>query len=183
MNLSGFKSCDFDRGRAVWVEALWLLLQALFINCWLPGSAHRKLLLRVFGAKIGLGVVLKPYLRVKFPWRLTIGDHSWVGESVWIDNLASIQIGKQVCISQAAYLCTGSHDWSAPKFDLRVSPIQVDDHAWVGARTTLAPGTHVGEGAVVSLAALASGTLVPWQIYQGAPAVAVKQREIGSDLP
>lgn len=156
MDLSRFQNGEFERGRSAWVEGVWLL--------------------RVFGARIGHGVVLKPYLRVKFPWRLSIGDHSWIGESVWIDNLAPVRIGKHVCISQAAYLCTGSHDWSAPNFDLKVSPIQVDARAWVCARATLAPGSQVGEGTVVALAALASGTLEPWQIYHGAPAVAVKQR-------
>lgn len=178
MNLSSFKTGDFQRGRPSWVEALWLLVQALFISSWVPGSMHRIWMLRAFGAIIGSGTVLKPHLRIKFPWRLSLGDHVWLGEGVWIDNLASVEIGSHVCLSQGAYLCTGSHDWGSSHFDLIVRPIRVADHAWICARATLAPGTVVGEGAVVALGAVASGVLPPWQIYAGVPAVAVRARPV-----
>lgn len=176
MDLSRFDTGGFERGRPIWVEALWLLVQALFIGSWLPGSAHRVWLLRAFGAHVGCGVVLKPHLRIKFPWRLSLGEHVWLGEGVWIDNLAPVKIGSHVCISQGAYLCTGSHDWGSPTFDLIVRPIRVADHAWICSRATLAPGTVVGEGAVVALGAVASGVLSPWQIYASVPAGTVRAR-------
>ncbi|MGD0581153.1 MAG: putative colanic acid biosynthesis acetyltransferase, partial [Bryobacteraceae bacterium] len=90
-------------------------------------------MLRLFGARIGQGVVIKPGTRVKFPWRLQIGEHSWIGESAWLDDLSEISIGSNCCVSQGAYLCTGNHDWSDPAFRLIVRPIVLCDGSWVGA--------------------------------------------------
>src|SRR5438874_10353902 len=95
MRLDWFDNKIFDRGRPAWVEALWVLLQALLVSSSMPGSAHRILLLRLFGGTVGRGVVIKPRIRVKFPWRLKIGDHVWIGEDAWIDNLAPVtEIGR-----------------------------------------------------------------------------------------
>ena len=138
-------------------------------------------MLRAFGARIGRGAVLKPHLRIKFPWRLRLGDHVWLGEGVWIDNLAPVDVGSHVCVSQGAYLCTGSHNWGSPTFDLIVRPIRIADSAWICARATLAPGTTVGEGTVVALGAVAAGELLPWQVYAGVPAVAVRPRPMPAE--
>jgi putative colanic acid biosynthesis acetyltransferase WcaF len=178
VNLSQFKNESFSRGRPVWIEIVWLIVQALFVNSWLPGSKHRVLLLRIFGAQIGKGAVIKPHLKVKFPWRLRLGDYVWLGEGVWIDNLATVDIGNNVCVSQGAYLCTGSHDWKSQRFDLITREIFIRNYAWVCAKTILAPGTKVGEGTVVSIGAVASGDLLPWKVYAGSPALAIKDRMI-----
>jgi len=132
----------------------------------------------LFGAEIGPNVVIKPHTKVKFPWRLRIGENSWIGENVWIDNLADVSIGSNACISQGAYLCTGSHDWNAPKFDLIVKPIVIADGAWVAAKSTVGPGVTIGEGAVLGLGSTTSKDLEPWSIYSGTPAVFVKKRQI-----
>lgn len=176
MKLKEFSPKKFDRGASRWVEAVWLLFLGTLFSSWLPGSKWRVALLRIFGASIGRGVVVKPYVQVKFPWRLHIGDHSWIGEHVWIDNLAEVRIGSNVCISQGAYLCTGSHDWTSDSFDLVVRRIDVADHAWVGAKAVLAPGTEVGIGAVLSMASLGKGKIDPWNIYSGVPATFQKAR-------
>lgn len=176
MKLSEFDNRDFDRGRAAWVETCWRVLEGLFFGTWIPGSSWRAGLLRMFGARIGCGVVIKPRVRVKFPWRLEVGDHSWIGESVWIDNLAPVRIGADCCLSQGAYLCTGSHDWSARRFDLVVRPIEIADHAWLAAGTQVSAGVAVGEGAVLGLGAVATSDLQPWTIYAGNPAAPVRQR-------
>ena len=153
-----------------------MLAQALFVSSWIPGRRHRAGLLRLFGAKVGKGVDIKPGLKVKFPWRLTIDDHSWIGEDVWIDNLEQVTIGANCCVSQGAYLCTGSHDWSKPTFDLIVKPIVVHDSAWIAARGTIAPGVVMGEGAVLSLGSVAVRDLEPWTVYAGTPAQKVRAR-------
>lgn len=178
--LSEFTSQGFQRGRSKVIEALWTLSQALLLKSFVPGSTHRIALLRLFGAKIGKGAVIKPGVRVKFPWRLSIGDYTWIGEDVWIDNLSQITIGSNCCISQGAYLCTGSHDWTAQTFDLRVEPIEIQSYAWIGAKSTVGPGVIVGEGSILSLGSTATSNQKPWFVFQGNPARQIKERQITS---
>jgi putative colanic acid biosynthesis acetyltransferase WcaF len=178
MHLADFSNRHFSRGRSRFVEALWLLVQRAFVSSWVPGTSYRRWLLRAFGAKIGKGVVVKPGVKVKFPWRLSVGDHTWIGEEVWIDNLADVTIGRNCCISQRAYLCTGSHDWSRPSFDLVTSPIHIKEGAWIAACATVGPGVTVGEGAVLSLTAVATHDLEPRTIYFGTRASPIRERVI-----
>jgi putative colanic acid biosynthesis acetyltransferase WcaF len=168
--LDRFDSRSFDRGRSLLVEALWQMFDLAFIRSGLPGSRHRVAVLRAFGARIGEGVVVKPYVRVKFPWRLSIGAHSWIGEGAWIDNLAEVSIGAHCCVSQGAYLCTGSHDWRKESFDLVTRPIRVDDGAWVCARACIAPGVTIGAGAIVSFGAVVTKDVEPFALCQAAAA-------------
>jgi len=133
-------------------------------------------LLRQFGAKVGNNVDFKPGVRTTFPWRLEIGDYSWIGEGVWIDNLAPVTIGSHCCISQGAYLCTGSHNWSSKGFDLILKPIVIMDDAWLAAKSIVGPGVTVGEGAVLALGSVATGDLKAGWIYQGNPASPLRER-------
>ncbi|KHD08060.2 acyl transferase [Candidatus Thiomargarita nelsonii] len=176
LRLDRYNSKGFERGRAMAIEIIWLILQWLLMSSWIPGSMHRVFLLRLFGAKIGKTVTIKPGVIVKFPWRLQIGDFSWIGENVWIDNLANVTIGRHCCLSQGTFLCTGSHDWNSETFDLIVKPITVEDQAWLTARSTVAPGVIVREGAVLGLGSVATKELKAWWIYQGCPALAIKER-------
>lgn len=174
MELKRFDNSDFDRGASRAKEVVWLIVSTLTVAGPAPGSGWRAALLRAFGAEIGYRVVLKPGVRVKFPWRLRIGDNSWIGEDVWIDNLAEVRIGRDTCISQGAYLGTGNHDWTSPCFDLLTASVIVGDQCWVGARATLAPGTQMEDGAVLGLGAVGAGQLKGWTIHG-----AVRTREIG----
>lgn len=183
MRLDQYDASGFVRGRPLWVEALWWLMQAALVRSWIPGAAHRQYLLRLFGARIGEGVTIKPGVRVKFPWRLQIGDHTWIGEDVWIDNLAPVKIGSHCCMSQGAYLCTGSHNWSRQRFDLTVRPIEIKDQAWVCAKAVVAPGVTIAEGSVLSLGSVATGNLGAWGLYSGVPAKRIKARLIENDEP
>lgn len=162
---------DFSVGAPKPVQALWFLLGSpLLAARWLPGSAWRAALLRAFGASVGRHCRIKPGLRVKYPWKLQVGEACWLGEDVWIDNLAPVRLGNRVCLSQGALLCTGNHDFRSPGFDLRLGAIRLDDDVWVAARAVLAPGTHGGTGAVVALGAVAAGFLEPHTVYSGIPA-------------
>lgn len=143
---------------------------------WLPGSAWRVALLRRCGAVIGPGCRIKPGLRVKFPWRLSVGADCWLAEDAWIDNLAPVTLGDRVCVSQGTYFCTGNHNYRVMGFDLRLGPITVDDDAWIAARAVLAPGTSVGAGAVVALGAVVAGSVPDGAIVRGNPARVVGQR-------
>jgi putative colanic acid biosynthesis acetyltransferase WcaF len=124
IELSRFDNSWYSPGRSRAAQALWFFLGApLLRSSVIPFAGFRRRVLRLFGARIGANVIIKPGVRVKYPWRLFLGDHSWVGEDCWIDNLADVTIGSNVCISQGAYLCTGNHDWSDPAFGLIVRPI------------------------------------------------------------
>ncbi|MGP6088753.1 WcaF family extracellular polysaccharide biosynthesis acetyltransferase [Antarctobacter jejuensis] len=161
-----FENPEFDRGASKLTELLWMMVQGLVFGSWLPGSGWRAKLLRAFGAKIGQGVVIKPHVRVKFPWRLSVGNQVWIGERVWIDNLAQVTIQDHACISQGAYLCTGSHDWTDAKFALITRPITIGQGAWVGARSNVAPGCVLEDGAVLAMGALGSGQLAAMTVYR-----------------
>lgn len=179
VDLSQFDNSWYDPGRGYLVRSLWHLVNALFlINPLNPSSALKGSLLRLFGARIGRGVVLKPSINVKYPWNLEIGDHSWIGENAWLDSLAPIRIGSNCCISQGTYFCTGNHDWSDPAFGLIVRPIIVEDGAWVGARATVLPGVTVGACSIIAAGGVVARDTEPGMIYSGNPAVAVKKREI-----
>lgn len=169
-----YRPTGFERGRPLWIEALWQVAQTIMLA--VPGSALRRAMLRLFGARIGRGVVVKAGVRVTFPWRLTVGDHSWIGENAWIDNLGEVRVGSHCCISQGVYLCTGNHDWQRPGFDLIVRPIIVEDGAWIAARACVGPGVTVGRGAILALGSVAVHDLAGGGIHQGCPAKLVRAR-------
>jgi putative colanic acid biosynthesis acetyltransferase WcaF len=137
--------------------------------------------LRTFGAKIGRGVNIKPGVNVKYPWNLEIGNYAWIGENVWIDNLGKVTIGNNVCISQGAMLLCGNHDYKRSTFDLIVGDITLENGAWVGARSTVCPGVTLHSHAVLSVNSVASRDLDSYAIYQGVPAVKIRERVSLSD--
>lgn len=179
--LDRFENGEFERGRSRLVETLWIMVGGLVLGGPIPGSSQRVAILRLFGATIGRGVVIKPGTRVKFPWRLTIGDHSWIGESVWIDNLAEVEIGAHVCVSQGAYLCAGSHDWRKSTFDLIVRPIRIESGSWVGAMASIAPGVIMRAESVLTMGSVATREIPPGMIAQGNPAEAMRERVDAAD--
>lgn len=160
-------------------RATWYAVDIVFFSTALPWPSRiKRALLRLFGAEIGRGVVIKPRVQIKYPWYLQVGDHSWLGERVWIDNLSTVQIGSHCCLSQGALLLTGNHDWSKEGFDLKCQSITLEDGVWIGAKAKVAPGVHCGEHAVLSVGSVAIGPLQARTIYMGNPAVEVKKREI-----
>lgn len=158
---------------------LWLITNALFFNHSLAVlNGFKCFLLKLFGAKIGRGVLIKPSVNIKYPWFLSIGDHCWIGENVWIDNLTQVSIGNNVCISQGAMLLTGNHDFTKSTFDLIVKPIVLEDGVWIGAKSVVCPGVYCESHAVLSVQSVATKRLTTYGIYQGNPAQPVKSREI-----
>ena len=134
-HLSKYDNSLYSRGAGNMKCVLWYFTNLLFIkNHWNPLNDLKVAILKLFGSKIGKGVVIKPGVNIKYPWFLTIGDYSWIGEDVWIDNLAQVTIGLNCCISQGALLLCGNHNFRSETFDLIVKPITLEDGAWVGAR-------------------------------------------------
>ncbi|WP_425396272.1 WcaF family extracellular polysaccharide biosynthesis acetyltransferase [Aeoliella sp.] len=177
VDLEHFRVTDYNPGslpaRATW----YVVCELLFASALPLPSSWKCALLRCFGAQIGNGVVIKPRVRIKFPWQLRIGDHTWIGEGSWIDNLAMVDVGSHVCISQGTYFCTGSHDHRKQNFDLLTAPITVGDGAWVAARTTLLGGVSVGPNALVAAASMVHKDVPAGVIVGGNPAVVIRDRQ------
>lgn len=178
MQLRNYTTGGFQRGRPWWFEALWLVVKWLFFLNPVPWpSALRVPLLRAFGAKIGERVVIRSHVNITFPWRLKMGDDVWVGEEVLILSLAQVSIESDVCISQRAFLCTGSHNFRAEHFDLITRPITVRGRSWVAAQAFVAPGVEIGEGSMVAAGSVVSENVPPKTLVRGNPAVVVKRFE------
>lgn len=153
-NLAGFSGAGYDKGRGFLWQALWVATSSLaFERSWCP-SVIRVALLRAFGATVGRGVLIRQHVRVHWPWKLKISDNVWIGVDAWLLNLEPISIGSNVCISQDAFLCTGSHDSMSVTFEFDNAPIVVEDGAWIAARATILRGVTIGAGAVVGATAL-----------------------------
>lgn len=179
VELSKFNNCWYYPGRSVLVRLLWHITNSLFLQNPLNFSSALKVwLIKLFGAKIGRGVVIKPSINIKYPWNIEIGDNSWIGENAWLDSLDKIIIGKNCCISQGTYFCTGNHDWTDPTFGLIVKPIIVEDGAWVGARATILPGVTIKSHSIINAGSVLVRDTEPYMIYAGNPAVKVKERKI-----
>jgi putative colanic acid biosynthesis acetyltransferase WcaF len=182
VDLSTFDNRWYQPGGAL-KRLVWLLVNAWIFKSDLPYPSGLKCaLLRLFGAKIGGGVVIKPDVNIKYPWFLDIGDFTWIGEGAWIDNLAPITIGCHACVSQGAYLLTGNHDYTSPAFDLVIKPIVIEDGAWIGAKAVVTPGTTVGSHAIVTVGSVIGGKAEPYMIHRGNPAQPIRQRTI-NDRP
>lgn len=163
--------------RLMW-EILWPLLTA-----WTPRWAlggWRRLVLCAFGAKVGAGVVIPSSARVWQPWRLTIGDYSWIDGGVKLYSVDDLVIGSHAVISAEAFLCTASHDITSSSFELKTAPIKIGDMAWICSRAIVMPGVTVGEGAVVAAGAVVTKDVAPWTIVGGNPAKEIGKREVSS---
>jgi Acetyltransferase (isoleucine patch superfamily) len=179
VNLSSFPSARFDRGAGRAHEAVWLFVSlVLFRLCPLSLSPLKCAVLRAFGARVGIGVTIKPQVKITFPWRLTIGDHVWLGEECWLLNLDEIVIGNNVCISQRAFLCTGSHDYRISSFDLITKPIVLQDGCWIGAGSWIGQGVTVGVESILTAGSVAIRNLEPAGIYRGNPAKFLRWRTV-----
>jgi putative colanic acid biosynthesis acetyltransferase WcaF len=165
------------RGRSVAVEALWYAVKcAFFLSCVPWPSRLKCALLRIFGARIGTAVSLKPRVNITFPWKLSVGDYTCIGEEVFILNFEPITIGRHCCISQRAFLCTGNHDYRAPQMPYRNQPITIRDGVWVGAQAFVAPGVELGSDCVVTAGSVVARSLPSATVCSGNPCSPVRSR-------
>jgi len=175
-NLAIYNNSWYKPGSAI-KRFCWYWVNIIFFKTGLfPFYGLKRFLLKLFGAKLGKGVLIKPFVNIKYPWLLELGDHIWIGEKVWIDNLARITIGNNVCLSQGAFLLTGNHDYKKTAFDLIVQPITLEEGVWIGANAIVCPGIVCGSHAVLSVGSVATSNLLPYGIYSGNPAVKIKDR-------
>lgn len=152
-----------------------------FLNPLNPFSSLKVLILRLFGAKIGKRILIKPRVNIKYPWLLEIGNDVWIGENVWIDNLAKVVIENNVCVSQGAMLLCGNHNYKSTSFDLILGEIILKEGSWVGAYAVVCPGVTLASHSILSVNSVANRSTESYSIYQGNPAVKVRDRIIEDD--
>jgi len=166
-----------NRGRPFLIEAAWYLVKCFFFLPPLPWpSALRCAFLRLFGAEVGRRVCIKPRVNVHFPWKLRIGDYTWIGEEAFLLNFEPIHIGANCCISQRAFICTGNHDFRSPRMSYRNLPITVHDGAWLGAQTFVAPGVVIGTDAVITAGSIVTDNIPAGMVCSGNPCLPVSPR-------
>jgi len=158
---------------------VWFFCNAFFLqNKYNPSSKIKVVVLRLFGANIGHGVMLKQSISVKYPWKLTIGNYTWIGENVWIDNLDNVVIGDNVCISQGVMLLCGNHNYKKSTFDLEIGKITLENGAWIGAKSIITQNVVCRSHSVLSVNSVATKDLVEYTINQGNPALKIRDRKI-----
>jgi putative colanic acid biosynthesis acetyltransferase WcaF len=178
-DLSLYDNSWYKPGGGAIKRGLWYLCNIIFFQCPLfPFGKFKRSLLRLFGAKIGKGVIIKPSVNIKYPWKLEIGNHVWIGEGVWIDNLVNVYIKDNACISQGAMLLCGNHNFKKITFDLLLGSITLEEGTWIGAKAVVCPGVICGSHSVLTVGSVAIGKLESYSIYQGNPAVKMREREI-----
>ncbi|MFB0498252.1 putative colanic acid biosynthesis acetyltransferase WcaF [Mucilaginibacter sp. OAE612] len=178
-DLSTYNNYPYHPGGNVLKRILWYYCNAIFFKTSIiPSNAFKVFLLKLFSARIGKNVTVKPCVNIKYPWNLHIGDESWIGENVWIDSLVPIHIGAHVCLSQGAVLLTGSHNYQKTSFDLITKGIILEDGVWICAGAMVNPGVTVASHAVLTSGSIATKNMDAYGIYQGNPAVKIREREI-----
>jgi putative colanic acid biosynthesis acetyltransferase WcaF len=177
-DLSKFTTGDYKPGAGKLKMLIWYFFNYYFFNSSFPWPYFMKTaLLRFFGAKVGARLVIKPRVRIKNPWRLTVGDNCWIGESVWIDNLEDVDLGDNVSLSQGALLLTGNHDYTVSSFPYRLGKIRLESGVWIGARAVVSPGVTCKAHSILTVNSVANKQLEEFGIYSGNPASLVRLRK------
>lgn len=176
-NLQVFKVPPKFRGKSLFTVQLWNMCYRIFfrhsprsLNSW------RRWLLRVFGAKIGKSVLIRPSAKILYPWKIKIGDWSWIGDNVTLYSMGEIIIGRNTVISQNSYICTGSHDYTKERFDIFSRKIIIGDEVWIASDVFIFPNVTISNGAVISARSTVQNDLPPNMVCWGNPAKPMKSR-------
>lgn len=177
--LKTFKLPSNFRGKSALYVQLWWFTYAVFFK---PSPqvfyGWRRFILRSFGAKIGKKVIIRPSAQITYPWKVSIGDYSWIGDNVVLYSLGSITIGCNSVISQRSYLCTGSHNYTKSDFPIYAKEIIIKDNCWLATDVFVSPGITINEGTIVGARSTVLNNLDSYSVYVGLPAKFIKKREI-----
>jgi putative colanic acid biosynthesis acetyltransferase WcaF len=177
-DLASFNNSWYKPGKSALTRAIWYCVNLVFFRSFFPFYDTKCFLLRLFGAKVGKGVIIKPHVSIKYPWKLVIENNVWIGEEVWIDNLGLVTLRSNSCLSQGSLILCGNHNYKKSSFDLVVGEITIDEGAWVGAKATVCPGVKMGSHSLLTVGSVATSNLEEYWIYQGNPAQKLRIREI-----
>jgi len=180
-DLKEFKLPTGFRGRNAFVVQLWWLVQSLFFRT-SPQICYgwRRFLLRLFGAKIGKKVIIRPSVQITYPWKVSIGDFSWIGDDVVLYSLGEIEIGENVVVSQKSYLCTGSHDYLKNDFPIFAKKITIKDECWLATDVFVSPGITIEKGTVIGARSSVYKSLPAYKVCIGNPVKILRERKIES---
>lgn len=179
IDLSGYNHVLFTNNFQKLKYAIWLVIANLFFLTNIPYPVKFKIfILKLFGAKIGQSCIIKPWVKIKFPWNLEIENNVWIGEEVWIDNISMVKIKSNSCISQRVLIITGNHRYDRKFFDLDSKPIFIEEGVWIGANSTIYGGARLNSHAVLLGNSSTNTNLEEYTIYHGNPAISLKPRTI-----
>lgn len=165
------------RGRSAFVTQLWWIVESSLF-AWSPQVLYgwRRWLLRRFGCEVGEGAIIRPTVRITYPWKVKIGARCQIGDHAELYSLGQISIGDDAVVSQGSYLCAGSHDLYSLTFDIYSKPVTVEQEAWICAGAFIHPGVTIARGSVVGARAVVNKSTEPYLIYAGSPARVVGDR-------
>jgi putative colanic acid biosynthesis acetyltransferase WcaF len=175
--LGEWDDSGFDYGRPKMLILSWFFCQdTIFRFSPIPFYGFRRWLLRLFGCKVGKGVIIRPRARLHYPWRIEIGDHSSIGDDAWLYSIDYIRIGSQSVISQKSFLCTAGHDYDDPYFKTVAKPIVVGEGVWIAADVFVAPGVTIGNNSVIGARSSVFNDMPAGMICRGNPCQPVRSR-------
>jgi len=175
--LSTFDNSWYDTGASLVKRSLWYFVNVvIFRNPFCLSSRFKVFLLRCFGAKTGKGIVIKPEVNIKYPWKLSIGNNVWIGEAVWIISFDLVQIGDNCCLSQGAMLIGGSHNYKRTTFDLMIGPIVLENGVWIGAKAIVCHGVTCKSHSILAVNSVLNTDMEPYSIYRGNPTAKIRDR-------
>jgi putative colanic acid biosynthesis acetyltransferase WcaF len=158
---------DYIVKKSKFYQTLWYFINAIiFKTPFFPINKLKIILLRFFGAKISNGCVIKPNVNIKYPWELILGDSVWIGENVWIDNLDTVSIDSNSCVSQGVTFITGTHNFTSTSFETITKPIQIGSNVWIGAKSTIGPGVEICDSVIISMGANITTSIETAGIFQ-----------------
>lgn len=176
-DLNKFSVPEEFRGKSKFVVQLWWIVQQVFFAM-SPQFFYgwRRFLLRLFGAKIGKGVLLRPSTKITYPWKVTIGDYSWIGEETTLYSLGNIEIGNHVAIAHGVYINTGYHNYEIETFDIHQKKTIIEDQCWITNDVYIAPGVTIGKGCVIGARSSVLKNMPSGWVCYGNPAKSIKLR-------
>jgi putative colanic acid biosynthesis acetyltransferase WcaF len=175
--LDQFDTIGFDRGATLFTEIAWVLVKNLFfLSPWPWPSSLKASLLRVFGAKVGRCLYLRPRTNIHFPWKLSIGDHCWIGDRCEILNLEMVIMEDHVALAHDVYLAAASHDIKSLSMKYNNRPIRIHQGSWIATRAFIGPGVTIGPNSVIGACTVITHDVPENSIVVGPPPIIVGQR-------
>jgi len=178
VELCKYKNSDYYPGPKS-SRILWYLISRIFFETVIPyPSTLKRMILRLFGCKCGHGIIIKPSVKIKYPWFLQLSNDIWIGENAWIDNLATVIMESNTVLSQGAMILTGNHNYKSRSFDLFVEDIIIKEGAWIGAKSLITSGVTIEPCSIICAGSVLTKSTIAYGIYQGNPAVMKNTRKI-----